>query len=465
MKHICKPPRYCEIIGIDILSFSEGVQAAMEEDMKKQLRDKVDGIHPYKMPTTEQWEQAQAGHKRLRTRVKDDTKLDGRKDIYGYTEEEMYINLYKHYFGDIVDDTKTFGAFFERAMDDKKQRRRIKSVDDEISDFNRFFRDDAFSKIELSKIKISDLAKFFTRAHTKVSKLDISRDQRCIERHRHCAIRTIINDTYAYANTFEDANIINPIGSLNYNIWPYYRTETLEKGWYDESDRVALLAAFDAIKEPNLEDLAAGFLIETAGRNSEVRAIRFCDFDFVGVNYGIPCVNINGMAEGSHRDDRVKADSYAGRRSLILTERLVNIYKTAKEISWSDEYMFVREPDKVIEKEILITSQGLQRGLRRLCEAAHIAYLPPHQIRFSEATLMALQENDILAIQRRMGHTTPTMAAHYLRNAMRMKPAAGAIIADPKCPQISEQIKKLVNAEKINIYEPLDACPEPESNQ
>ena len=418
---------YCEIMGIDVSLYQEDVCKGLEENMKKALKDKVDAVHPYKMPTPEQWELANG--KRLKTYVPDTTRTSGRRDIYARSEEEMYLKLYEFYYKATYD---TFAQLFKKATDTKlaSKKFRIKTSKDLIFDYNRFFKGDPIENKPLNAIKISDLARFLDRAHKKVSKTDIEREQEVIEYHRHCAIRTVINTVYAYANTYEDANVTNPMLSLDYSTWPYYKMDALEKGWYDEGDRIRLLEAFDSIENPNCEDLAIGFLLETATRNGESRGMRFEDFHF---DCDEPYVSITGMASNGHRENRVKADSYAGKRNLVISERLETIYNKAKEISWSDEYMFVREPDKVIGDEILITSQGLQRALRRLCEETNIAYLPPHQVRFSEATIMAFENADAMAIQRRLGHTTPEMSNHYIMMSKNIKPAAGP--AALNCPQ------------------------------
>lgn len=412
---------YCKIMGVEVSSFSEDVRKGMEENMKKALKDKVDGIHHYKMPTKEQWEKANG--KRLKTYVPDSTKATGRKDIYGHSEEEMYLNLYEFYF---QNHGNTFSELFIKATDSKlaSSKFKNKTSKDLKSDYNRFFKGDPIEEKTLSSIKISDMARFLDRAHVKVSKLDIKREQEVIEYHRHSAIRTIINTVYSYANTYEDANTVNPLLSLDYSSWPYYKMDALEKGWYDEEDRKKLLNAFDSIENPNCEDLACGFLLETAARNGECRGTRFEDYHF---DSDIPYVSVTGMASDSHRENRVKANSYAGKRNLVMTDRLKKIFDLSKATSWSNEYMFVREPDKVIDEEILITSQGLQRALRRLCERSKIAYLPPHQIRFSEATIMAIEESDAMAIQRRLGHTTPEMSNHYILMSKHLKPAAGPL--------------------------------------
>lgn len=134
-----------------------------------------------------------------------------------------------------------------------------------------------------------------------------------------------------------------------------------------------------------------------------------------------------------------------------------NLYVISKEVSWSDEYLFVREPNKVVGEEILITSQGLQKGLKRLCEKAGIKYLPPHQIRFSDATLMAISGEGEFAIMGWMGHTTSRMASHYIRKAKNLVPVFG--------PNWSQSVQGIEKAPATRAGAFSKECPEPESNQ
>lgn len=105
------------------------------------------------------------------------------------------------------------------------------------------------------------------------------------------------------------------------------------------------------------------------------------------------------------------------------------IFNKASEISWSDTYCFVRDPKEVKGDEILITSQGLQRALKRLCDKANIHYLPPHQVRFSEAALLAIEGADLQTIQFHMGHIGPDMSLYYMRGAQKELPTAGPKLA------------------------------------
>lgn len=372
--------------------------------MKKNKADKVKEIHTSSI--------CQGKDGRYSTKV--GSGRNNRRTIKAKSEEELFEKLYNYYFCSDKSKEKTFtelfDLFYTYYKDNNKLRK--KTLDDYKFDFNRFFKNDSLSDLTLSEITTKKLSMFLDRAHQILSKEDVQRGKDCIEKHRHDSIRTIIRHVYHYSNTYMGTEYTCPIDALNYSDWRYYKTSDLEHDWYCAEDRIKLSTLFSRMESPTLEECCAAFVLETSARNSEARAIRFEDFHFNNENN---YVRICGMAEAGHRDERIKADSWAGKRNCPMTENLVKIFKIAKELSWSDTYLFVRDPKKVIESEILITSQGLQRGLMSLCKKANVDYLPPHQVRFSDATLMAMQGRNSASIQGRLGHTTPGMAEKYIR--------------------------------------------------
>lgn len=226
--------------------------------------------------------------------------------------------------------------------------------------YKYFYKGSNISQLSLKEIGIKDLVEFLDEAHTKTSKKDIERGQNCIELHRHREIKTIFDKDFAYANTRLYANVNNPFLSIAYSEWPFYDQSNLEHDFYSIEDRKKLLAVFDSIEKPTLYDLCVGFIFETSTRNGEARAIRFCDFHF---DSEIPYVRICGKAENGHREERVKKDSKAG-----------------------------------------------------------IKYLSPHQIRFSDATIMAYSGKSGNEIESRLGNK---MGTYYVREIEHQIPIAG----------------------------------------
>ena len=101
------------------------------------------------------------------------------------------------------------------------------------------------------------------------------------------------------------------------------------------------------------------------------------------------------------------------------------IYEQAKEISWSDEYLFV-SPEMYCEddKNILISESSVRRALKQACKTVGVKYRSPHQIRFSNATQMNKDGRSIKEVQKCLGHTTPEMTLHYMRDYIADTPVA-----------------------------------------
>lgn len=326
--------------------------------------------------------------------------------------------LYEHYYGE---ERFIFEKVFEQVCENalKFHKVRDKTISEYKKCYKYFYEGTAISKLSLKEIGIRELVEFLDEAHTKISKKDIERWQTCIELHRHREIKTIFDKVFAFANTRLCANVNNPFLSIAYNEWPYYDQSNLEHDYYSIEDRKKLLTVFDSIENPTLYDLCVGFIFETSTRNGEARAIRFCDFHF---DAEIPYVRICGKAENGYREERVKKDSKAGKRNLVMTNRLRYIYNKAKELSWSDTYMFVKDKEYARTDNYLINGTGVCRALERMCKEAGIKYLSPHQIRFSDATIMAYSGRSGNEIESRLGNK---MGTYYVREIERQIPIAG----------------------------------------
>lgn len=131
------------------------------------------------------------------------------------------------------------------------------------------------------------------------------------------------------------------------------------------------------------------------------------------------------MANGCVSEERIKSESDMGMRNITISDRLTTIYQRAKELSWSDKFPFVREPRYVDGEKILMTEQAVQRAFKKLCKMAEVKYLPPHQIRFANATKMAQDGRRVEEIQRYLGHVGPAMSMHYIRNYLKNIPISG----------------------------------------
>ena len=125
-----------------------------------------------------------------------------------------------------------------------------------------------------------------------------------------------------------------------------------------------------------------------------------------------------------------------GKRNLRLTSCLRRIYNLASKESWSDTYLFVRDKCSIQDEEILISEDSVGRALKQMCEKANVRYLPPHQIRFANATQMARNGAEAYQIQKFLGHTTPIMSTRYIRAYEKM-----TFFLDPPGPKMKRKKK------------------------
>lgn len=233
-------------MNIDIESSPKSVRKEIEVLMRKGLTDKVNTVHKYAI--------SQNADGRYSTKVMDG---DKRKSIHGKDLNTLYQNLYKFYFPNGI-KSETFDDFFRQMVDNAKDfgKARVKTISEWEKDYKRFFEGTKFSQTELKKISIKELASFLDEAHTKLSKPERLSEKTCIEKHRHDQIKTIINKTYCYANTYLGTDVLNPISMIDYSNWPYYRSEDQEKDYYTEEEVIAILEVFDSIENPRLPQLA-----------------------------------------------------------------------------------------------------------------------------------------------------------------------------------------------------------------
>ena len=378
---------------------SPDVQRAMEDNMRKNKIDLVKSKHPYVVFKT--------GDGRYKTTLYD-SENHKQISVTSVDENKLYLKLYEHYYGNT---RKTFDDIFklvckraENGLDSCVKS--AKTVREWKNDYKRFFSNSVIINKTLNKITVNDICLLLDNAHKDG-----------ISKQRHAAIKTIFRKVYSYSARYLSDPIPNLFETLDYKEWKYEPPK--EKSYYDESDRTKILNYLDSLENPRLPQLAVASIFELSDRNGECRALRFDDFDLEAGT-----VRIQALASGRHRENRVKKDSAAGKRTIILSNRMRKIYQKAKEISWSDEYLFVSPKTYCEGDNILISEFSVCRALSEACKKVGVTYLSPHQIRFSNATQMIKDGRSIEEIQKCLGHTTPEMTLHYIRDYIKNTPVA-----------------------------------------
>ena len=409
----------CNILGIDVESLSEGVRKSMEDSMKLNKEKKVLSTHNGTLPSPDRFD----GQKRIKVYVPDPHKAENRKQIYAYSYDEMIDKLYEHYFNKALVFENVFKEMCDHLLAVGKPR--PKTITEYKNSFKMFFEGEPIIKKRITDITTKDWESFLAKAHHKITDLDKERGQTCIEKHRHYEIVTIINRIFRYAH-LENPFVTNEIDAADY---PFYDHTLLESDGYTREDVKKLLDVFDSIKKPTIPQLVNGLIFETLVRIGEARALRFEDFHMDAEK---PYIRICGLANESHREERVKRDSKSGKRNLAITPRLERIYELGKDLSWSDKFIFVKEREYVTDEDIAndnvcVTDDAVRRALKTMCKKAGIKYFPPHQFRFYGAMEMVNECDDIYAVSHYLGHTNLKTTQHYIDKLNRERVFDGLV--------------------------------------
>lgn len=105
-----------------------------------------------------------------------------------------------------------------------------------------------------------------------------------------------------------------------------------------------------------------------------------------------------------------------GLRSLPLSKSSLEVLRKIKEYypNSDSEYVFATPTGT-------ITTVTFNRHLNKHCEALGICKKSSHDIRFSSASTLYAATKDITDIQQACGHTTLTMAQHYVKQIKSME--------------------------------------------
>jgi integrase len=77
----------------------------------------------------------------------------------------------------------------------------------------------------------------------------------------------------------------------------------------------------------------------------------------------------------------------------------------------------------------LLEPHAARRRLPAACRAAGVPEVSPHALRHAHARMLADASEELLVIQRRLGHSRPSMAAHYARPDVERQRGAAERVA------------------------------------
>lgn len=372
------------------------------KDAKKELEHIILENHKYQIYYSE-------SEKAWRTYLPDETKANKRKPLKRNSKanlEKAIIEFYKEKHQKESQDTLTLEELYKEWLIYRRDYTAVKpkTIQENVAEWNKFFKDTELAKMPIKEIKPITLIKFFRRI-TK---------NRTITYKRMSNARSVLNGIMTYAIE-EEVITHNPVSDVNFKSFTYKPVENQSDNVFSKEDTVTLLKYLQHIHEPYSLAIQLSFYLFI--RVGETKAIRWEDVDFEQKT-----VYLHGQAltERKLNDDlsfskrevtvvnQMKGNTSKGFRKQYLTDEAIIILKKARLLNPNGTFVF--EPNGKI-----MTTDSFNRRLRKYCKECGITYHSSHKIRFYNASTAYNGEN-LTTISKLMGHSKVETTLHYLRN-------------------------------------------------
>lgn len=279
-----------------------------------------------------------------------------------------------------------------------------KTIQEDISEWNRFFKDTELIHTKVKDVKPITLFRFFR---------EVTRNREYTHK-RISNARSVLNGMMSYAIE-EEIIEHNPVSDVNFKQFTYKPVENQSDNVFSYEETQKLLSYLQGIYEPYSLAIQLSFYLFI--RVGETKAIQWQDIDYknrsVYLHRQVTCARIlNDDLTLSKRQvtvaKQMKGNTSKGFRKQYLTDEALSILKKAKEINPNGIYIF--EPNGS-----LMTTDSFNRRLKKYCREAGVPYYSSHKIRFYNAST-AYDGKNLTAISHLMGHSKVETTIHYLRN-------------------------------------------------
>lgn len=279
-----------------------------------------------------------------------------------------------------------------------------KTIQEDISEWNRFFKDTELIHTKVKDVKPITLIRFFR---------EVTRNREYTHK-RISNARSVLNGIMSYAIE-EEIIDHNPVSDVNFKQFTYKPVENQSDNVFSYEETQKLLSYLQGIYEPYSLAIQLSFYLFI--RVGETKAIQWQDIDYknrsVYLHRQVTCARIlNDDLTLSKRQvtvaKQMKGNTSKGFRKQYLTDEALNILKKANEINPNGIYVF--EPNGS-----LMTTDSFNRRLKKYCREAGVPYYSSHKIRFYNAST-AYDGKNLTAISHLMGHSKVETTIHYLRN-------------------------------------------------
>ena len=286
---------------------------------------------------------------------------------------------------------------------------KAKTIQEYVSEWNRFFKDTELVKMKIGEIKPITLIRFFREA---------TKDRQFTHK-RVSNARSVLNGIMSYAIE-EEIISHNPVSDVNFKQFTYKPVEVQSDNVFSRDDTHKLLNYLRCIIEPYSLAIQLSFYLFI--RVGETKAIRWEDIDY---NNRLVYLHRQATCERTLNDDltfssrkvkvvnQMKGNTSHGFRKQFLTDEALKILHKAKELNPNGIYVF--EPNGEI-----MTTDSFNRRLKKYCKEAGVPYHSSHKIRFYNAST-AFDGNNLTTLSYLMGHSETATTLHYLRNVNKRK--------------------------------------------
>ncbi len=345
-----------------------------------------------------------------RTYLPDDSKPNRRRPIKRKSREELEEAIIDFYITK-EDNQRRENITLENLYKEWLLFRRDytavkpKTIQENVAEWNKFFRDSELAKMPVKDIKPITLIRFFRRI-TK---------NRDITYKRLSNARSVLNGIMNYAIE-EELIVYNPVREVNLKSFTYKPVENQQDNVFSVDDTVKLLTYLQDINEPYSLAIQLSFYLFI--RIGETKAIRIEDID---LEEKTVYLHSQALTERVLNDDltfstrrvtisnQMKGNTSRGFRKQYLTDEAVCIIKKALTLNPNGTLLF--EPNGKA-----MTTDRFNRRLKRYCEECGIKYHSSHKIRFYNASSAYANGTNLAVISKLMGHSEVATTLHYLRN-------------------------------------------------
>ena len=374
--------QHCDII----LSNSHAVDD-MRNELERQIENQLKGVHKNKI--------CQISDGRYKTH---------NPQIIKKTRLELLIALYEYYFHQAPPSTRkkvTIKSLFPEWMETydlliEQGHRSVGSKRHYESDYKNYLADTTLETTDITKITFQDIKRFYAQ---------ITANQ-AITRRTLNNIKTLINQIFDHARN-QNIPVINTHDIRTMDLC--CKEIDNEDKVYSDDEREKVLK--ECKSQNDVYCRFIGLMFCLCVRIGEVKALKWSDVDFENRKVFIHRSMVQVKENGIYKDkcvDRTKGKKKKCNRYENLSDLALFFLKEQRKENPFNEFVFISNNHP-------LSTNMVNKKLKRICEQADVPYLSSHKIRFWAVTAMYDSNIPDFIIQYTAGHADPATTNHYKR--------------------------------------------------